>query len=441
MDHFSPTEVHRDDLELDQLIRSDSVHRRVYTDPKIFALERERIFGRAWLYVGHESQVAQKGDFFTTEMAGQPVVMVRHSDGTVRVLFNRCGHRGAKVVPQRQGRTQSFVCGYHAWTYDTDGRLTHATAHEGARARDFDIADPCFSMRPVPRCESYRGFVFASLAPDGPGLTEYLGGVLARIDDMVDRSPDDALEIAGGCLQIVQNSNWKIFLENTHDGLHPMSVHRSSIDASRRQARQLPGNPPFALNVIMANNQGLEQMDKLSVSTFEWGHSYMAGFRNPRSEDTVFKAYVAALEARKGRERADEILAINCHNAVFYPNASVQPSFLQMRVIFPIAVDRTRVEMWSFKLKGAPDALFERTVTYANVVHSPSSLIRPDDIEAYDRVQSGLHADAGDWVSQHRDAGRDEILDDRRRATALSDLPMRNQYRAWARFMGGESLP
>ncbi|MGH6741329.1 MAG: hypothetical protein ACREDY_20295, partial [Bradyrhizobium sp.] len=85
--------------------------------------------------------------------------------------------------------------------------------------------------------------------------------------------------------------------------------------------------------------------------------------------------------------------------------------------------------------KGAPDALFERTITYANVVHSPSSLIRPDDIEAYERVQGGLRADAGDWISQHRDAGRDEIVGDGRRATALSDLPMRNQYRAWARFM------
>jgi phenylpropionate dioxygenase-like ring-hydroxylating dioxygenase large terminal subunit len=440
MDHRSSQAGRRTDLDPAALVRPDAVHRRVYTDPEIFALERERLFGRAWLFVGHESQVARTGDFFTTELAGQPVVMVRHSDGTVRVLFNRCGHRGAKVVAPRQGRAQSFVCGYHAWTFDTDGRLTHATAHQGARAGDFDMNDPCFSMRPVPRCASYRGFVFASLATQGPGLTDYLGGVLSRIDDMVDRAPDDALEIAGGCHRIVQNSNWKIFLENTHDGLHPMSVHRSSIDASRRQARQMPGDPPFALTVIMANNQGLEQMDKLSVSTFDWGHSFMAGFRNPRGEDAVFKDYVAALEARKGKARAEEILAINCHNAVFYPNVSVQPSFLQMRVIFPLAVDRTRIEMWSFKLKGAPEALFERTIAYANVVHSPSSLIRPDDVEAYERVQSGLHAHAGDWVSQHRDAGRDEVLGNERRASALSDLPMRNQYRAWARFMGGEAL-
>ncbi len=434
MQQSSPTDsVGRD--EIAALVRPDAVHRRVYTDPAIFDLERERLFGRAWLYVGHESQVAQKGDFFTTELAGQPVVMVRHSDGEVHVLFNRCGHRGAKVVGERIGRTRAFVCSYHAWSFDTDGTLLHAPAHDGPRAADFDMHNPCFSMRKVPRYESYRGFVFASLAADGPDLQSYLGGVLARIDDMVDRAPDDALEIAGGCHKIVQNSNWKIFLENTHDGLHPLATHKSSIDASRREGRTIKGPPPFALNIIMANNQTPENMDKLSVRAFDWGHSYMAGFRNPRGEDAVFKEYVAALEAKKGAERAEEILAINCHNAVFYPNASVQPSFLQMRVIFPISVDRTRVEMWSFRLKGAPEALFERTITYANVVHSPSSLIRPDDVESYDRVQHGLAADAGDWVSQHRDLGRDEVLDDCRQSSAISDLSMRNQYRAWLRFM------
>ena len=214
-------------------------------------------------------------------------------------------------------------------------------------------------MRKLPRYESYRGFVFASLSADGPDLRSYLGGVLARIDDMVDRAPDDALEIAGGCHKIVQNSNWKIFLENIHDGLHPMATHKSSIDASRAQSRSLKGSPPFALNVIMANNQTPENMDELSVYAFEWGHSYMAGFRNPRGGDAVYQEYVAALAAKKGKTRADEILSVNCHNAIFYPNASVQPSFLQMRVIFPLSVNRTRIEMWSFRLKGAPEALFE----------------------------------------------------------------------------------
>lgn len=190
-----------------------------------------------------------------------------------------------------------------------------------------------------------------------------------------------------------------------------------------------------ARNWIMANGQPPEAFDKLTVTAFDWGHSTMAGFRDAGGEEPFYLEYVAALKAAKGAERASAILSTYCHNAIFYPNASVQPAFMQMRVIFPLAVDRTRVETWSFRLKGAPDELFRRTVSYANVVHSPSSLIRPDDIEAYQRIQEGLATDGLDWVSQHRDFGREVRHAGSLEAPALGDLALRNQFRAWARFM------
>jgi phenylpropionate dioxygenase-like ring-hydroxylating dioxygenase large terminal subunit len=431
---------HYSDDALRSLVRPDAVHRRVYTDPGIFVLERERIFKRAWLYVGHGSQIARPGDFFTTDLAGQPVVLVRHADGTPRVLFNRCGHRGAKVVAERCGNATAFVCCYHAWTYATDGRLISAPIHQDERAGDFDLADPSFSMVPLPRVASYRGFVFASFAAEGPSLEAALGGVRAVFDNMVDRAPSGELHVAGGCLKLVQNANWKILLENVHDGLHPMAVHQSSIAASHEQARGLSGEPPFTLKVVMANRQTHQQMDRLAINAFERGHSYMAGFRDPRSDDPLFRNYAAALERAQGKQRAEEILARNYHNAIFYPNASAQPAFLQMRVLVPLAVDRTRIEVWSLRLGGAPDELFERTIAYANTVHSPSSLIRPDDIEAYERVQQGLSAEGADWVSQHRDRGRDRRCEAGLAASALSDLSLRNQYRAWSSFMFGGQL-
>jgi len=79
---------------LAMLVQPDRVHRAVYADPDIFALEMERIFGRAWLLLGHESQVRNVGDYFTTRMAREPVVVVRQDDGQVAVLVNRCAHRG-----------------------------------------------------------------------------------------------------------------------------------------------------------------------------------------------------------------------------------------------------------------------------------------------------------------------------------------------------------
>lgn len=425
------------DEDLRGLVQPAAVHRRVYIDPAIFELERERIFQRAWLYVGHESQVRLPGDFFATELAGQPVVLVRHTDRTIRVLFNRCAHRGAKVVAERTGNAKTLVCCYHGWTYATDGRLLHAPAHEGARAADFDLADPAFSLASLPRVEAYRGFVFASLAAQGPGLREYLGLAAAQIDNMVDRAPGGELEVAGGCLKILQRANWKIHLENTQDGLHAGTAHRSSIGASRAQAGD--AEVPFALKVIMANGQPREEMDKLRVTALDWGHSTMAGFRETTSPDPWYRDYVAALKAAKGERAAERILAVNTHNAIFYPNASVQPGFMQMRVIFPLAVDRTRVETWSLRMKGAPEEMFQRTLAYANVIHSPSSLIRPDDIESYERIQAGLHAQGLDWVSLHRDFGRETAVEGGLRGTPLGDLPMRNQYRAWTRFMTEEA--
>src|SRR5216110_565312 len=104
-------------MELSKLIQPDRVHRSVYADPALFDLEMERIFGRAWLVLGHDSQVRKAGDYFTTRMGREPVVVVRHEDGSVRVLINRCAHRGSMVCAETSGRTSNtgerFVCPYH----------------------------------------------------------------------------------------------------------------------------------------------------------------------------------------------------------------------------------------------------------------------------------------------------------------------------------------
>ena len=99
--------------DIRDLVRPGRVHRRLYTDPGIFERELEKIFGRSWIYVGHESQVPEPGDFYATRIGRQPVVMVRHGDDSIRVLHNRCAHRGAQVVGVERGRAEAFVCCYH----------------------------------------------------------------------------------------------------------------------------------------------------------------------------------------------------------------------------------------------------------------------------------------------------------------------------------------
>lgn len=421
-------------LDLRGLVQANRVHPRVYTDPDIFDLEIRHVFGQAWNYVGHTSQTPRSGDYLTTKVASQPVVMLHHSDGRIVVVHNRCAHRGAKVLSEDSGNAKVLRCPYHGWTYATDGKLLSIPCPQGyagaeGRADEFERGMPAL------RSACYRGFVFASLSSDGPELQEFLGSALQVLDNMVDRAPEGELEAAGGRFRTVQRNNWKIYLENLHDGMHPMIVHQSSIAASRAQLRkhqdEYPGEEPLPLQIVAANGQSYEQMRELEVSCDRYGHSFMRGFRNPRGEDPVFKEYVRRLQQRHGSERAEEILSTNFHNVNLYPNASAHPSFLQLRVVLPLSFDKTLLETWVFRLKGAPDELHRRNIAYANTVHSPSSIIKADDLETYRRVQDGLHGSGG-WISQHRDF---DAQSDDMKGTALNEHYVRNQYRAWLSYM------
>ena len=183
--------------QFSRFVQPGRVHRHIYTDPAIFELELERIFGTAWIYIGHESQVKNPGDYFATRIGRKPVVLVRDSDRGIQVIHNQCAHRGALVVATERGNACEFTCCYHGWTYHLDGRIKRVPLQHGY-PRDFDPADPKTSMLQVPRVESYRGFVFASEAPDGPDLADALGYMTTSLDDMVDRAPAGEIEVAGG---------------------------------------------------------------------------------------------------------------------------------------------------------------------------------------------------------------------------------------------------
>ncbi|WP_175873239.1 aromatic ring-hydroxylating dioxygenase subunit alpha [Burkholderia sp. BCC0397] len=424
------------------LVRPDSVHKRLYTDPAIFALEMERIYGRAWIYVGHESQVKTAGDYHTTRIGDQDVVMVRASDGTIHVIYNRCPHKGAKVVPDGDGSVGKFFrCPYHAWTFGHDGTHLSAPLRNGLKNTCFDPKHPDFSMRRVARMDSYRGFVFASQSDDGPDLRTFLNGVVSSIDNLCDRSPIGEVEVTGGVFRVLQRSNWKVFYENLHDTMHAPVTHESSVVSARAQAAAM-GAMPFELLIMDGNGEPYEFWEKLELRAYAYGHGYMEGIFDPAAaeRDSVSNAHFAVLAQAYGDERARRILGMNRHNTVIYGSGSPHTVFQQFRVIRPIAVDRTLVEIQLFRLKGAPDAVFDRALTYANVINSPSSNVMPDDVEVYARCQEGNQTRGGEWVSMHRYAGTDRATDDGFVSiNGTSELPMRNQFAAWKRFMVDEA--
>ncbi|WP_431025437.1 aromatic ring-hydroxylating dioxygenase subunit alpha [Halomonas sp. H5] len=424
--------------EISSLVRNDSVNKRVYTDPVLFQLEMERIYGQAWIYVGHESQVKNVGDYHTTRIGDQDVILVRGSDKKVNVLYNRCPHKGAKLVADGDGNVGKFFrCPYHAWSFKLNGNHLSAPLKSGFEGTCYDPKHPDFSMVSVARVESYRGFVFASQAAHGPDLKTFLGGAISSIDNLCDRSPLGEVEVAGGVFRVMQRSNWKVFYENLHDTMHARVTHESSFEAARSEAKAI-GEMPFELLIMDGNGEPYDFWEKLELRAYHNGHGYMEAIFDPEAatRDPVSRAHFESLAEVHGKERAREILGLNRHNTVIYGSGSPHTVFQQFRVIRPVSVDRTMVEIQTFRLKGAPAEVFDRALTYANVINSPSSNVMPDDVEVYARCQEGNLTRGGDWISMHRYAGTDTELPDGAVSTnGTSELPMRNQFAAWKHYM------
>jgi len=192
-------------FDIDELVEPDRVHRACYADEDIFEREIRQIFNKSWIYVGHESQIPKSGDYATTVIGRQPVIMVRHQDRSIHVLYNRCPHRGALMCNQKSGNTGSvFTCSYHSWQYKLDGKVRHIPIQDGYDNTRFSLEDPNFHMKPVARMEIYRGFVFSSLSLGGPNLKSWLGNAIAGIDDMCDRAPEGEVEVVPTCFRMIQ---------------------------------------------------------------------------------------------------------------------------------------------------------------------------------------------------------------------------------------------
>jgi len=433
---------------LSDLVEPGRVHRSLYTDPRIFALEMERIFGRAWIYVGHESQVAKPGDYLATRIGLRPLLLVRHSDGTLKLLHNQCAHRGAKVVAADDGNAAEFRCCYHGWTYHTDGRLKSAPLLNGYPP-GFDPADPRLAMLQVPRVASYRGFVFGSLARDGSPLVEFLGPMTASLDDMVDRAPDGVVTVAGGVFKHAYNGNWKLYLENLCDAAHPICVHQSSIEAANRQSDNVHSDGAGEIAVRQMRQNGAPYAfweSQVGIWTYPNGHSYLGDYHDDAKlvaalADPVFRDYIAALEATHGKERTREILEVRRWNSNVYPNLSFMSQFQQLRIVHPLTPDRTVVYTYNFRLGGAPEPMFARTIEFANTVNGTGSLVLTDDLETYDRIRMGLESAGAEWLQIGRGyaSDRDDGEGGRCGLNSTSEIYIRNMFDAWLSYMTAEA--
>jgi benzoate/toluate 1,2-dioxygenase alpha subunit len=420
------------------LVRADSVHRDLYVDGALFDVEMERLWRNAWIYVGHDSQVPAVGDFYSTLIGKDPVILVRAADERVRVLSNRCAHKGTKLISAVHGKCLGglFRCPYHGWTYRLDGTLRTVPLKQGYDGTGFDTSSASHGLSEFVSV-NYRGFVFTRLAPHGVDFHEYFGDSLSSIDNMVDRAPGGRLEVAGGVLRYLHDCNWKMFIENLNDAMHPMVAHESSAGTAKRMWRGAsPAEPtPMVIEQFTPFVNDYEFFEKMGVKVYENGHSYTGVNFSIHSKYSSVGPYEKSMIDAYGEERARSILAEARHNTVYYPSLTIKGAIQAIRVVRPLAVDKTLIESWTFRLVGAPDELLARTTTYSRLINAPTSMVGHDDLHCYRAIQEGLAGSGNEWISLHRNYSPGESSHIAGVYGATNEVPMRGQHQAWAKFM------
>ncbi len=420
------------------LVRETEVHRDVYTSEAIFALEMQHLFAATWNYVGHDSQVAHPGDYISTTIGTQPVLMVRHTDLSVKILFNRCPHKGVRITTEASGNTgRMFRCPYHAWCFKTDGSPHSIPLSKGYQDTGFGDSHAAQGLAPVRHVFNYRGFVFAKISDAGPEFPEFFGDSLSSIDNMVDRSPAGRLEVAGGVLRYMHDCNWKMLVENQTDTCHPMVAHESSAGVTAKLWRKMPeGMPrPMAVEIYLPFMSPYEFFEKMGIRVWPNGHGHTGVHHSIHSDYSAVPGYFEQMVAAYGKDRAKAILGENRHNTVYFPNVMIKGPIQLLRIFRPISASRTLVESITFRLIDAPDLLLERTVMYNRLINASASVVGHDDLEVYERAQEGLRAAGNEWVNIQRLYETSERADITAETNGTSEVQIRNHFRAWKKFM------
>ncbi|MBX2823667.1 MAG: aromatic ring-hydroxylating dioxygenase subunit alpha [Gammaproteobacteria bacterium] len=423
------------------LIQGHAVHRDVYVNEEIFQLEMEQLFSNAWVYVGHDSQLKNTGDFITAKIGNQPILATRHRDNEVYVMYNRCPHKGVKIASEQCGNTGKFFrCPYHAWSFKTDGSLLAIPLKKGYEGTGFDKDQAAAGLTRIENVRNYRGFIFARLSQEGQSFEEFFADSLSTIDNMVDRSPEGKLEIAGAPIRYMHTCNWKMLVENQTDTCHPMVAHESSAGTAirvweREKEAQGLTEVPLTVQLYAPFMSPYEFYEGAGIRVYPNGHGHTGVTGSIHQDYDGVEGYFDKMVTAYGEERAKEILDDVRHNTIYFPNIMVKGPVGIIRHFIPLGVNKTLVESWVFKWVGAPDKLYERALTYNRFINAPTSIVGHDDLEMYERAQEGLSSDGNEWVNLRRLYDSDEPEDTTEVINGTSERQMRNQFYAWRKLM------
>jgi phenylpropionate dioxygenase-like ring-hydroxylating dioxygenase large terminal subunit len=361
--------------ELGEKLNEGIVWMKIYSDPEIYELERKRIFGRAYIFVAHESEIPREGDYVVRYVGDERYIVVRGDDGRIRALFNACRHRGTRLCRAERGQAKTFLCPYHGWTYRNTGELIGVPAEKEGYGGRLDKAQ--WGLYEAPRVESYNGLIFVSLDPTAPSLKEYLGGMTWYLDLLTRRSAE-GLEVVGAPHRWIVNTNWKLPAENfSSDAYHVPMVHHFAV--------QLGLAPPDAQFTLYGAH--------ISVGN---GHGLGIGYIPEHLPLPPFLGYpqqiVEALKKNYPSEAHVRVMErMQFLHGTIFPNLSLLNAelplpFLSFRLWRPVGPCQTEIWSWFLVERDAPEDFKRRSYETYVRTFGASGVFEQDDVEVWQSI-------------------------------------------------------
>jgi len=407
--------------------------RRIFIEREIYEQELERVFARSWCFLAHDSMIPNPGDFYTTTIGEDPVIVMRDSSGKVNAFINSCRHRGMKVCRADQGNAASFTCAYHGWTYGNDGKLIGVPNFQDAYFEQLDMEQ--WGLVPVSQVDSYKGMIFGNFDPTAPNLIDYLGDMAWYIDPLVDRR-EGGVEFLEGHKWILP-CNWKFCADNFGgDAYHVPTTHASPAMVGFFQFDPTARRPDTGSMVSLGN-----------------GHQVIA-FKPPNAAESCEREDgVNPLVGAYGQSIAEEALArlgprmlkITPGVGTVFPNLSfLRPVAHTFRVWHPRAPDRTEAWSWCFVDKAAPPEVKESVRKQFLMTFSPGGSFEQDDMENWQFCTITGRGTMTRRIPQFvgMGIGRDTYNEDFLGVSSeygVSENNQRHFYRFWRELMTAES--
>jgi p-cumate 2,3-dioxygenase alpha subunit len=427
-------------VDADPANGSFRVRRAAYKSAEVFEREKELIFSKCWLYVGHGTELNKKGDYAARRVGGRDLIFLRDKQGEVNCYYNTCTHRAAKICRERSGNARTFACPYHGWVFNTEGKLVTRNTKTGYVDTSND--DGHLDLMKVPRLEQYRDFWFVNYNENAISLHDYLAGARDAIDALCDQSEEQQIILEGEHTYSIR-ANYKLLVENSYDGYHLVSVHASYFDHLRDQFEGTPAASLIDDTIASYNTRG-------AARALGMGHAILDSFvptgrpvaqwlpsMGPEVKPEIEAKYARLVE-RFGEERA-QYIAETQKNLVIFPNLVINDILsTTVRVIEPESHDMIRVTAWAMGPSDESPAL--RAMRLDNFVSflGPAGFGSPDDIEMLEICQSAAKHTPVEWseISKGMSTNADEDLLHRSGAPD-DEIQMQAYWTMWDRIMRG----